>query len=342
MSLVTRCPKCSSAFRVVADQLRLHDGLVRCGACSHVFDGFECLDSQLPTLTNKVTDPEPDTPTVEAFLSVPREPVAPAPMSGAFAAPAFIPPSPLLAAAEPTVPNEPVVMRGRAPSVVDQRPEPRLARDPDVKSVSRFNEPEMEPSIEPVIGEARLREPESVAPGSAPPPFMEDEQGPGVLSMIAWGVACLLAFVLLCLQVMYVYRNEIGTAIPSMRAPLNLMCSRLGCEVSYVRQLQRITFTASSLQQTQAAGTDGTPPQYLLKFSMRNRYDKPQPWPSLLLSLEDAGGAVVVRKMILPHEYLPRTLLDQPFAAGQELNLDLPLVVHGQQVKGFKLDKFFP
>ena len=326
MSLVTRCPKCSSAFRVVADQLRLHDGLVRCGACSHVFDGFECLDSQLPTLTNKVTEPEPDVPTVEAFLSVPREPVATVPLS----------------ATEPPVSNEPVVMRGRAPSVVDQRPEPRLVRDPVIASNPGFSEPDIEPIIEPVIGEARLRDPQIAAPGSVPPPFMEDEHEPGVLSMIAWGVACLLAFVLLCLQVMYVYRNEIGTAIPSMRAPLNLMCSRLGCEVSYVRQLQRITFTASSLQQTQTAGADGTPPQYLLKFSMRNRYDKPQPWPSLLLSLEDAGGAVVVRKMILPHEYLPRTLLDQPFAAGQELNLDLPLVVHGQQVQGFKLDKFFP
>jgi predicted Zn finger-like uncharacterized protein len=40
MSLVTRCPKCKSAFQVVLDQLRIHDGLVRCGHCSHVFDGY--------------------------------------------------------------------------------------------------------------------------------------------------------------------------------------------------------------------------------------------------------------------------------------------------------------
>ncbi|MBU4612910.1 zinc-ribbon domain-containing protein, partial [Achromobacter sp. GG226] len=36
--LVTRCPSCRTAFRVVQDQLRLRDGRVRCGVCHHVFD----------------------------------------------------------------------------------------------------------------------------------------------------------------------------------------------------------------------------------------------------------------------------------------------------------------
>ncbi|MEJ7686068.1 MAG: zinc-ribbon and DUF3426 domain-containing protein [Variovorax sp.] len=38
MSLVTRCPACATAFKVVRDQLRISDGWVRCGRCSHVFD----------------------------------------------------------------------------------------------------------------------------------------------------------------------------------------------------------------------------------------------------------------------------------------------------------------
>ncbi|MEK7490267.1 MAG: zinc-ribbon domain-containing protein, partial [Pseudomonadota bacterium] len=36
--LVTRCPACRTAFRLVADQLRLRQGLVRCGQCDTVFD----------------------------------------------------------------------------------------------------------------------------------------------------------------------------------------------------------------------------------------------------------------------------------------------------------------
>ncbi|WP_420996428.1 DUF3426 domain-containing protein [Cupriavidus sp. 30B13] len=41
--LVTRCPACRTAFRLVADQLRLRQGLVRCGQCDTVFDAREHL-----------------------------------------------------------------------------------------------------------------------------------------------------------------------------------------------------------------------------------------------------------------------------------------------------------
>lgn len=38
MSFTTRCPACGTLFRVVADQLKISDGWVRCGHCSDVFD----------------------------------------------------------------------------------------------------------------------------------------------------------------------------------------------------------------------------------------------------------------------------------------------------------------
>ncbi|MEG1831707.1 MAG: zinc-ribbon domain-containing protein, partial [Burkholderiaceae bacterium] len=40
MALATRCPACHSVFRVVADQLKLRGGLVRCGQCHTVFDAI--------------------------------------------------------------------------------------------------------------------------------------------------------------------------------------------------------------------------------------------------------------------------------------------------------------
>ncbi|MBD0871878.1 zinc-ribbon domain-containing protein, partial [Achromobacter xylosoxidans] len=43
MALTTRCPQCGTTFKVVPDQLRVRNGLVRCGACSTVFDGRACL-----------------------------------------------------------------------------------------------------------------------------------------------------------------------------------------------------------------------------------------------------------------------------------------------------------
>lgn len=43
MSLVTRCPRCKTLYRVAPAQLQARAGQVRCGRCMHVFDGFEAL-----------------------------------------------------------------------------------------------------------------------------------------------------------------------------------------------------------------------------------------------------------------------------------------------------------
>lgn len=43
MSLATRCPACSTVFRVVQDQLRVSEGWVRCGQCQEVFNALETL-----------------------------------------------------------------------------------------------------------------------------------------------------------------------------------------------------------------------------------------------------------------------------------------------------------
>jgi predicted Zn finger-like uncharacterized protein len=43
MALAARCPHCGALFRVVADQLKLRGGLVRCGDCRQVFDAIGSL-----------------------------------------------------------------------------------------------------------------------------------------------------------------------------------------------------------------------------------------------------------------------------------------------------------
>ena len=43
MALATKCPQCGAMFRVVADQLKLRGGLVRCGQCRTVFDAIGSL-----------------------------------------------------------------------------------------------------------------------------------------------------------------------------------------------------------------------------------------------------------------------------------------------------------
>jgi predicted Zn finger-like uncharacterized protein len=64
MSIVTQCPSCGTKFRVTPPQLQAQHGMVRCGRCAQVFDGFKTL-ATLPETTQPDALP-PDTPSMEA------------------------------------------------------------------------------------------------------------------------------------------------------------------------------------------------------------------------------------------------------------------------------------
>ncbi len=49
MTAVTRCPDCSTRFKVTDAQLEAHDGLVRCGRCRLVFNAREHLQDDEPS-----------------------------------------------------------------------------------------------------------------------------------------------------------------------------------------------------------------------------------------------------------------------------------------------------
>lgn len=56
-SLITRCPKCSTAFRVGDDVLSMAKGKVRCGQCFHIFDASNAIDSP-SSVASKTTELE--------------------------------------------------------------------------------------------------------------------------------------------------------------------------------------------------------------------------------------------------------------------------------------------
>lgn len=79
MSQITTCPSCSTRFRVVADQLRISDGWVRCGQCQEVFDARDHLDAAVAV--EPVVAPEPvaaaSAVAHTGMAGAPAEPVAP-------------------------------------------------------------------------------------------------------------------------------------------------------------------------------------------------------------------------------------------------------------------------
>ena len=75
MSQITRCPSCSTSFKVVADQLRISEGWVRCGQCKEVFDASaHLLPAAPPSLLPHVslTDVRPPSAPVARKADVGR------------------------------------------------------------------------------------------------------------------------------------------------------------------------------------------------------------------------------------------------------------------------------
>lgn len=386
MALTTRCPQCGTSFKVVPDQLRVRNGLVRCGACSTVFDGRACLL------------PEPGAPaarpsTAPAVPAAPAAAAAPAPAPAAQSlppwedepeAPAAIPP------AHPSA-HSPAVLRGRddirrrtepdagQPQDEDDdyspdeeeaiRAEPPRWAEPaepslgpqadrhagdyrhvDVRDDARDDEyddeyaPELEDPREPVLGDTRTRYSSATDVGRAPPEFLDqDRQERRSLIRKLWSGACLLGLIALGLQLLYVYRTDIANSVPALRPVLETVCRPLDCAVGYARRLERIAISSSSLQPPAgAAAIDDGRSRLVLSLVLRNRYDKPQHWPALVLDLTDLSDTVVVRRVLMPETYLTPEQLRGPFAPAGELKISVPIEVTGVQVNGYQIDKFFP
>lgn len=76
MSLVTRCPNCATAFRVLPDQLAARNGQVRCGKCDTVFDGIAALvgEERTPLPVEPPQQPEEAQEPLPEFLAEPPPP----------------------------------------------------------------------------------------------------------------------------------------------------------------------------------------------------------------------------------------------------------------------------
>ena len=87
MSIATQCPSCGTTFRVTPPQLQAQHGMVRCGRCAQVFDGFKSL-ATLPDAPPANAESPPIAHASEPVASAPAAPAQPVPEVAA--PPAFV------------------------------------------------------------------------------------------------------------------------------------------------------------------------------------------------------------------------------------------------------------
>src|SRR5688500_8389060 len=107
MSLLTRCPRCRTLFRVTPPQLQARSGTVRCGRCMNAFDAYQARAPEQPNTLAVLASiaPPPAAPRSVASTNAPLEqhtaPAAPHPHTLRSPAPAVSAPTPQPAAVPP-------------------------------------------------------------------------------------------------------------------------------------------------------------------------------------------------------------------------------------------------
>lgn len=322
MSLATRCTACGTIFRIVEDQLRVSDGWVRCGRCAEIFDARELLfdierdaPPPWPTQFTPVAAPEPVDP-VE-----PPPPVPPPP------APVFEAPQPWMPPPDPE-PHLDALPTGWPPET--DRHEPRWVDE----AADTATPPQPQASVaEPAPAMATDPTPAAATPV---PDFMRRAESsarwnhPGI--RLALTGLSLLLVALLALQITLHFRNAIAALHPPLRPMLSSLCGLAGCEVTPWKRIDALSIDATSLNPIGSGG-------YKLNLSLRNKTGVDVAAPSVELSLTDANGVALARRVLSPEAMSPA--LTQVNAESEQ-SLSLVFSTGGQRVSGYSVNIFYP
>ena len=142
--------------------------------------------------------------------------------------------------------------------------------------------------------------------------------------------------VLALLQLSLLFRSEIASRAPVLRPVVAVLAAAFGMSVDPVRSLSSLSIESFELQAT------GREDHLALNAVLRNRDGHTVRWPAMELTLTDQGGAVVVRKVILPGDYLNRSVSQDGLNGRSEWPIRINLDPDGPQLAGYSVALFYP
>ena len=302
-------------FNVVADQLKVSQGWVRCGQCAHVFDATLYLHNESAQPEAQVvkaqiyppTKPEPEPPLapfvasadtgyvsyaeeVTAALKAPDEDAA----SAFPAAPSFLPP--------------PIKQDAKEPAAVDARDDMSSELPDDMSNDVSF------------VRDARRQA------------FWRKPLIRFALGLLAVALVCLLV-----LQFAVTQRDSLLAFEPKLKPWLGELCSRLACDTGPARRIEALVIDSSSFNKVNDTGA------YRLVFLLKNTGSAAVAMPSLEVTLTDTQDQALLRRVLTPAQF---GSADGMLAAGSEFSSGLTLQVQLEtpplRVAGYRLLAFYP
>jgi predicted Zn finger-like uncharacterized protein len=324
----TRCPDCSTIFRVTSEQLRLKAGKVRCGQCQGVFNAFDHFLTESVSageVHNAESDIQPvadRTAALQKLVEI-NLPVVPQ----------TIEVLPAKAALDPIAAPAP------APAPAPQ-PEAHLVEVSVVDVGGKLLETPEESAM--AAREAGLMAARELADTPAYNRWAAGPlaaQGVGGFEHEAtrypiWPfvVFSLLLVIALLGQSVFYFRTELVQKFPAMAE----LYRSAAVEVPLPRNAEWVSIESSDLQSDNARGL------FVLQATLHNRANYAQDWPALELTFTDTGDKVVSRRVLRAVEYLPPATESPSFPASGEIAIKLWIEAKDIGAAGYRLYLFYP
>ena len=316
MSLATRCTACGTIFRVVQDQLKVSEGWVRCGRCDEVFNALEGLFDLTREQPPKWEPDESDK--VRAELAQRRE-------------------AHFEAAADADSDEQPTVAELDEADRIASRffhPEQDDVQRSPAEAVAERDRADFADAQFDAEGDGEAQETPPPTPG-----FLlkaqRDAHRRRPLPRLLMTLAALGLLVLLAAQIGHQFRDTLAARWPAARPLLAQGCAWLDCRIEAPRRIDDIAVESSAL----ARSNSGADNSYRLSVTLRNRGAWRVSMPAIELSLTDAAGELVARRVLLPADFQSAPGILSP---GAEAALQLLLSTGAASVAGYTVEAFYP
>jgi predicted Zn finger-like uncharacterized protein len=209
--MYTQCPKCQTVFRITMEQLQIHNGLVRCGHCQHVFSADQQLFDEIPSVEAESPIEKKSDPAAAKKRSTAKSKTGDARTSRA---------------------------KTRTPKT---RAEPQPAED--VVEIAAAPAPWIPtlPEQDPASSTAREVDPTESAAEKIKPRATLRSRTRSRATSAWWIVGSVVLLLTLVAQAGYFYRHELA-AHKKLRPTLIEWCDRIGCKVPALTDIARIEF----------------------------------------------------------------------------------------------------
>ena len=327
--MITRCPACGTMFNVVADQLKVSQGWVRCGQCADVFDASLHLQD--------VTEPQQSTQDEVASLTNQASQVA-AP------AVAQLPP-----AETPLEDDFEIALRAAVMASAAAK-----SREDETHSVPppAFAEPEVLPVIVSSADTANRSLSEEInaeesAAAAEEVSFVKHARRQAFWKKL-WVRMSLAAFALLLsggllLQIALQHRDQLVQLEPRLKPVAQALCGSLGCQLNPPKKIDAVVIDSSTFTKLGAES-------FKLSFSIKNLGATPVAMPSLEVTLTDTQDQALLRRVLSPAQFGVSTALLSAGAGFQgAIVLDVSASAGARsgspinsRVAGYRLLAFYP